>query len=220
MFRLMAVVLGALALGGCSNECSGSSCVKGSGKVVSQNRQVGDFTGIRLDSIGHLTVEQTGTNSVTVETDDNLQPIVTSIVKDGTLVLSESGCHDCSPTKIDFTVTVKSMQAIDLPSTGSAVVTKLDGPKLSVKLPGTGSIQLSGRVGDLNISASGTGACNAEQLTAKNATVVLSGTGNVRVNAADSLDAKLTGTGSILYLGSPKLTQSNTGTGKIQPDTH
>jgi len=112
------------------------------------------------------------------------------------------------------------MQAIDLPSTGSAVVTKLDGPKLSVKLPGTGSIQLSGRVGDLNISASGTGACNAEQLTAKNATVVLSGTGNVRVNATDSLDAKLTGTGSILYLGSPKLTQSNTGTGKIQPDTH
>lgn len=157
---------------------------------------------------------------MTVETDDNLQPIVTSTVQDGTLVLAESGCHDCSPTKIDFTVTVKSLQEIDLPSTGSAVITKLDGPKLSLKLSGTGSVQLSGQVDDLNISASGTGTCDAEQLTARNVTVSLSGTGNVRVNATDTLDAKVTGTGSIRYLGSPKVTQSVSGTGSIQPDTH
>lgn len=155
---------------------------------------------------------------MSVETDDNLQSIVTSTVKDGTLTLAELGCHDCSPTKLDFTVTVTSLQEIDLPSTGAAAVTKLDGPTLSVKLSGTGSIQLSGQVGDLNISASGTGACDASQLTAKTATVVLSGTGSVRVNATDTLDAKLTGTGSIRYLGSPKVTQSVFGTGSIQPD--
>jgi len=219
MFRLLAVILAALAVAGCSNDCSGTSCVKGSGKVISQTRPVDDFTAIRLDSIGHLTVQQTEANSVTVETDDNVQPLVTALVKDGTLVLAETACHDCSPTKIDFTVTVKSLKEIDLPSTGAAVVTKLDGPALSVKMDGTGSLQLSGHVDDLKIALSGTGSCNAAQLTAKNATVVLSGTGSVRVNVTDTLDAKLTGTGSILYRGSPKVTQSVSGTGSIKPDT-
>ncbi len=218
MIRTLAVLLGALALAGCNSGCSGSSCVKGSGKVVTQTRSVGDFTAIRVDSIGDLTVEQTGTDSLSVQTDDNLQSLVTSTVKDGTLTLAESGCHDCSPTKIAFTATVKSLQEIDLPNTGSAVVTKLDGSTLSIKLPGTGSIRLSGQVGDLKISLSGTGSCDASQLSAKSVTVDLSGTGSVRVNATATLDAKLTGTGNIRYLGSPKITQSISGTGSIQPD--
>src|SRR5438876_8831238 len=97
LFLLLAVA----TLAGCDvgSDCSGKDCVKGSGKVVTQTRQVGTFTAIRLDSIGDLTVEPAGTNSLTVTTDDNLQPIVTSEVKDGTLVLAEQGCHNCSPTR-------------------------------------------------------------------------------------------------------------------------
>jgi hypothetical protein len=221
MLPIFALVLTAVVLAGCdsNNDCGSGGCVKGSGTVVTQVRPVDNFNTIRLDSIGDLVVEQICSDSLKVETDDNLQSIVTSTIKDGTLTLAEAGCKNCSPTRIVFTATVKQLQELDLPSTGSMRVSRLDGPSLLVKLTGTGSIKLSGRVGDLKISSSGTGNCDASELTAKSATVVLSGTGNVRVNAGDTLDAKNTGTGKISYLGSPKLTQSVSGVGSIQPET-
>jgi hypothetical protein len=218
--RILVLMLAAAALAGCGDDYgSGSSaagCIKGSGKVVTQDRTIGPFTAIELDSIGDLTAEQTGTDSLKVETDDNLQSIVTSAIKDGTLTLAERGCHNCSPTKIAFTVTAKTLQKLDLPSTGSATVAKLDGPNLTVTISGTGSVKLSGRVGSLKIVSSGTGSCDASGLVAKDVSVNLSGTGNVRISATDTLDAKDSGTGNIRYSGSPKLTQSNTGTGSIK----
>jgi hypothetical protein len=54
---------------------------------------------------------------------------------------------------------------------------------------------------------------------AKNVTVDLSGTGNVRVNATDTLDATDSGTGNIRYSGSPRVTQSTSGTGSIRQVT-
>jgi hypothetical protein len=151
-----------------------------------------------------------------VTTDDNLQPVVTSEVKDGTLVLAESGCHNCSPTKIAFKVTVPDLRKIDMPSTGAASISKLDGPSFAADISGTGSLTLSGKTDVLKIALSGTGSCDAHNLAAKRATVDLDGTGSVRVNASDELDAKLQGTGSIGYAGSPKLNQKVSGTGSIK----
>jgi hypothetical protein len=68
----------------------------------------------------------------------------------------------------------------------------------------------------LKISASGTGDCDARGLVAKHAKAVVTGTGNVKVDATETLDADDSGTGNISYLDSPKLTQSNTGTGSIK----
>jgi hypothetical protein len=217
------VLLLAGVIAGCDfqtngSSCNGGGCIKGSGTVVTQTRPVGSFTAIRLNSIGSLVVERTGTNSVTVETDDNLQSMVTSEIKNDTLILEESACKNCSPTKIAFKVTISDLQKIALPSVGSAEVSKLDGPALSADLSGTGSLKLSGQVDDLKISSSGTGSCDAGDLTAKRATVVVSGVGDVRVNASETLDAKVSGVGKIRYLGSPKLTKAVSGVGSIEPE--
>ena len=217
---IFVLALVGVALAGCGSGCSGSDCLKGSGTVVTQSRPVENITAIKLDSIGSLVVEQTGTDSLTVETDDNLQSIVTSVVKNGALTLADSGCRNCLPTKIAFKMTVKNLLALNLTSVGSVEVSKFDGPALSIDQSGTGSLKLSGRVDNLKIASSGTGLCDASGLTAKSATVVLSGTGVVRVNATGTLDAKMSGVGKILYAGAPELTQSVSGIGTIQPDTN
>lgn len=216
MLRIFAVLL-AFGLAGCDAGCSAKDgCVKGSGNVIAQARPVEKFTAIRFDAIGTFLVERTGADSLTVETDDNVQSIVTSEVKDGTLVLA--GCENCSPTKTVFRVTVSDLRKIDLTGVGSGDASKLDGPTLSVNLSGVGSLMLSGRVDDLTISSSGTGSCNAAELTAKRATVVLAGVGDVRVNASEELDANVSGIGKIRYRGSPKLKQDVSGVGSIQQE--
>lgn len=192
---------------------------KGSGNVITQTRPTGTFTAIRLASIGTLVVEQTGIDSVAVTTDDNLQTIVTSEIKDGTLVLAEAGCRNCSPTKIAFKVTVSALKEIELSSTGSAEVFKLDAPTFSASLSGTGSLKLSGKVDELKIMSGGTGSCDAAELVANRATVVVSGTSSVRVNATAELNAKVSGVGKIQYLGTPKVTQTISGLGRIEAVT-
>ena len=62
---------------------------------------------------------------------------------------------------------------------------------------------------------SGSAECNAAALTAKRATVSVSGSGDVTVNASETLDAKVSGSGSVHYLGSPKLTKAVSGSGSI-----
>jgi hypothetical protein len=52
-------------------------------------------------------------------------------------------------------------------------------------------------------------------LAARDATVRLEGTGDVRVQATSTLDATLGGTGSILYTGSPAVTTHTTGVGSV-----
>jgi len=208
--------LSACNLSDCGSGGASKECIKGSGKVISQPRTVGHFTAIELDSIGALTVDRTGTYSLTVTTDDNLQSVVTSQVKNGTLVLAESGCHNCSPTKIVFQVTVGNLSKIDLPSTGDASITNLNEPSFVADVAGTGSLTLSGKADLLEINLSGTGSCDAHNLAAQRATIDIDGTGSVRVNASSELDGKVSGTGSIHYAGSPKVSQKISGTGPIK----
>jgi hypothetical protein len=46
--------------------------VSGSGELVREEREIGDFDAIRLSGIGTLIVEQGGGTELTIEADDNL----------------------------------------------------------------------------------------------------------------------------------------------------
>jgi hypothetical protein len=104
---------------------------------------------------------------------------------------------------------------------GSIKATNLDSESLSVSISGAGSGRIAGRTDNLTVSVSGTGSLDAAELKAKRAKVVVSGVGNVTVNASDELDANVSGTGTIWYIGSPKLEKSVSGVGSIkQKSTH
>jgi hypothetical protein len=87
---------------------------------------------------------------------------------------------------------------------------------LTVSISGAASGRIAGRSDNLSISISGTGSLNAAELKAKRARVVVSGVGDVTVNASDELNAKVSGTGTIWYIGSPKLESSVSGVGSIK----
>ena len=65
------------------------SVTTGSGNVVSESRNVSGFTKIDLSGAGEVTIDQNGTEALTIEAEDNLMSKVTSEVGDGTLRLGE-----------------------------------------------------------------------------------------------------------------------------------
>jgi len=71
---------------------SGAQTV-GSGTVVSQARQVQNFTELAMTTIGDVELTQGSTEGLTIEAEDNILPLLTSTVQNG------------PPTNVDVQVT-------------------------------------------------------------------------------------------------------------------
>jgi hypothetical protein len=226
MLRKLAVFLAILGLAACDGSACTSDCVSvngdgptinGSGTLKTEVRPVDKFTAIRLAGVGgNLVVERTGAESLTVTADDNLVSVFTSEVKDGTLYLSVAKGKSLSGKQPVYRVTVNDLRQLDVRGSGTIDATKLDGDALSMAISGSGTANVAGRADDLTVSISGSGSFNAAGLTAKHAKVVVSGSGELTVNASDELDAKVSGSGSIWYIGSPRLTSNVSGSGSIK----
>ena len=208
-----AVLLALLAVAGCNGDDSGT--IKGSGISKTESRPVEKFTAIELD-VGRLTVEQSGTESLTVTADDNLLALFTTEVKGGTLHLSVAKGKNFSGTGPVFAVTAATLRSLGINGSGGIQASKLDGDTLSVSIAGSGSAKLAGRAAELKLSISGSGSVDAAQLQARRAKADISGSGSLTINASDELDASVSGSGTIWYIGSPKVKSDVSGSGSIR----
>lgn len=203
---------------GCVWEQNGNGpLVRGSGHVVTENRQVAPFNAIRLESSAAVTITRGDAQNVAVTSDDNLLEFLLAEVKDGTLHLAYQPNRSFRGTSAHYRITVVDLRDITLRGSGNVRADGLAGAGVSAAISGSGNMQLSGRVDQLTLAVSGSGNLDAGALQAKSANVSVTGSGNATVNATDTLDAKVSGSGDIRYLGTPKLTQHVSGSGSIKP---
>jgi hypothetical protein len=217
ILRLTLLILLGIALSSCSTVSLGVGQLRGSGNVTTETREVGAFTAIDVSGVGEVVIAQGDTDSLTVETDDNLQGVVLSEVRDNTLHLSmRSGTSLGYATRMTFTVTVKGLTQITLSGAATINASQLSGDTLTVMHAGAGKVTTAGTMTEQRVTLSGAGSYDGAALASERATVDLSGMGSVVVNASKRLDATISGAGSIAYIGSPELYQQVTGVGSIR----
>jgi hypothetical protein len=219
MLRKLAVLPALLVLTACNwSDTDGGPAIKGSGNLKTETRPVERFSAISVSGAAKLEIEQTGQESLGLTADDNLLPLFTSEVRGDTLFLgvAEGKILTWSGEGPRFKVTVSKLRKLEVSGAASIKATKLDSASLSMSISGAGSSRIAGRSNDLSISVSGAGSLNAVDLQAKRATVIVSGAGDVTVNANDELDARASGAGTIRYIGSPKLQARISGAGSIK----
>lgn len=191
--------------------------LKGSGVVKTETRAVSGFSAVHLKGVGNVTLRQSGKESLKIEAEDNILPVLTSKVVKGVLELSVEKGHNLQPQKpIRYTVEVKSLEGLALSGAGNIEAEGIQTSKLAVNASGAGNTRIKGQAGELMVSLTGSGNVNGEALQAKQARVTLSGVGNATVRVSDTLDANVSGVGSVQYLGSPKVTKSVSGVGSIR----
>ncbi|HKN46054.1 MAG TPA: DUF2807 domain-containing protein, partial [Propionibacteriaceae bacterium] len=145
---------------------SACSATKGSGQVVTETREVSGFTKVELSGSAELTIEKTGTESLSISAEDNLLPQLTSDVAGDTLILGTKPNTSILPTKpITYSVTVKDLTGIAVSGSGSVRVSNLMTNSLTTKISGSGTITASGAVNDQDVDISGSGHYQAEQMT-------------------------------------------------------
>lgn len=215
--------------------CSAVIGVRGSGDITRVTRDVPSFTRVALENQGRVRIEVTGTQSLAIETDDNLLDRLTSeVTADGTLELATT--EQVSPTDdIIYTITVVALDGVSIGGSGDITVLgivgerfdidiggsgSVDAPDLAVEqttvgIGGSGSVTLTGATRMLDIDVGGSGDVDATGLIAESATVSVGGSGSAQVNVAERLEARVSGSGDITYLGDPTVDADVSGSGSI-----
>ena len=209
LHRLAGTLAAVLLLAACST-------IRGSGTVTAESRTVHGFTEVAFSGSGHLVIEQTGTEWLTITAEDNILPVLTSEVTGGRFDLGAKPTTAIFTTKpIEYRLTVKDLRGLTVSGSGKAELAQFGSTDLAVTLSGSGTIVLGGRVQTQNVTLSGSGSYQADTLVSQAATVHVSGSGAAEVSVSQTLHAMVSGSGSIVYRGNPQVEQHISGSGHI-----
>lgn len=215
---IVSVTLGLLLRGHNGSDLTGSRAVRGSGVTASQTRTLPPFTAVELAGSNNVTVQVGAPQSVVVQADDNLIGHVRTTVRSGTLVIETTGSFS-TRTPMRVSVVVPRMTRVSLSGSGNVSVDGVDSSSFTARLPGSGTMQVTGQTEHLEVSLQGSGRMSMPALIAGAVQVQLAGFGVIEVYATDSLDAEVSGSGSVMYAGNPpEVTSTVSGSGAVQPE--
>jgi len=182
----MLMVSGCGAIGEIDVNVDARDTIKGSGDVITEEREVSDFDRLSLAGAGDVIITQSGKETLTVEADDNLMPYIMSKVRSGTLVLgftdAVKGKNVRPSKKIRFHLQVKELRGLDLLGAGDILMSSVDAERLEILLAGAGDIEASSASVDrLEISLAGAGDVRIDSLDAEALVIHLDGAGDVEV---------------------------------------
>jgi hypothetical protein len=203
--------------------------ITGNGNVVSKERTIGEFDGLKVSSGIDVVMKQGDEVSLLLEADENLHEVIRTEVTDHTLKIYTSKNIRRAKAKKVYLI-YKDLQSIRISSAGdvtgentlhtdhlriklsSAGDLKLDleADLVECDISSSGDARLSGTTGTLDAELSSAGDLYAYDLVAGKCRVRCSSAGDARVYATEELDLRCSSAGSIYYRGDAKMITANT----------
>jgi hypothetical protein len=163
-----------------------------------------------------LTIDQTGSESLTIEAGDKVLPNLTSDVVGDTLVLGTKRGTVLPPdARISYRLTVTKLTGLTVSGSGKVAAAKITTDALSSDISGSGTIAVGGRAPDQRLTISGSGTYEAGDLAGKTLRADISGSGSAVVDVSDALDVTISGSGSLTYAGNPTVAKDISGSGSV-----
>ena len=210
----------------------------GSVSAQGQSRSVSGFSSIASSGSFNVYVKMDGNESVKVDADEDIINDIETVVDGSTLKIrfKDREYRHRDIKKANIYVEAKSLNALVNSGSGSIKVegtisagsfkamlsgsgnisTAVKSDEVHAVISGSGSITLSGNTGEANLVISGSGEIEGKRLKTGSSSAVITGSGNVYVDAEKSVSAHITGSGSLIYSGSASVTDSRyTGSGRV-----
>jgi hypothetical protein len=231
--RLALVAIAAALAAGAAH----AEAVQGSGRIAKDNRPLAHFSAVALSLPAQVEVRLGDSESVVVEADDNLLPLIETSVDKGALRIR--GVRDNLELKahaLHIVVNAKQVERVSLGGSGSIAAEVLRAPQLkfaiagsgsidvaraecesvAASLGGSGSLKIGGAAKAFSVKTGGSGTVFAGALQAHDVTVSTAGSGQTTVWAQDTLRVSSAGSGDVRYYGDPKVTTSSAGSGQVK----
>lgn len=211
------------------------NCVNGKGDIVSKDLKIDNFSGIKLAISGDVILTQGSTQKVRVEGQQNIIDLIKTDISKGVWKIAFKQ-NVSNHKKLKIYITVPTLKEVGLSGSGDISCTnaftnleELDvyisgsgdlelnatARKTNTHLSGSGNIYLKGASNYQEIKVSGSGNIKAYDFKVEEASISISGSGNIQLNVSQKLNARISGSGDITYKGDPNVKANVSGSGDI-----
>lgn len=205
-------ILIAVPLAGCHHGMH--SGVKGSGKREVQKRDVSAFTSISTEGAFNVDVVCQKAQSLEIEGDDNILPLISTEVSNGVLRLKNEKNYSVSQP-VSIKISVPNIDGLTVSGAGTINVSGLKNDKFEIDSEGAPQINVSGTTKVVDIDTSGAAKIDTHNLHAAKGVVDSKGVSKVDVDVKDQLDVTISGPSVVTYAGDPTVNKTIHGPGKI-----
>jgi hypothetical protein len=190
--------------------------IQGSGKSATENRNLDDFTELRLDISANVTVTPGDATRCTITADDNILPLILTEHFGKVLRITATESYS-SRQRVKIAIQVPLLTRAQVNGSGAISIVGAKAEELALVINGSGDIHANGEVTELNARINGSGNVYAADLQAKKVVVLLNGSGDADIHAINDLTIKVNGSGGVSYSGTPSTVNSSlNGSGSIQ----
>lgn len=193
--------------------------IKGNGNVVKKERVLSSFSKVSIAGSIDLIINQNGKEAATVETDENIQDVLITEVKDNELHIHLKKGVNVSATKMVVHLSCVRLNEIssggsgDVSTTSALATDKLEishggsgdfmldlnVKKLEISTGGSGDYKLKGNAAEFELSAAGSGDIYASPLNCTKATISMAGSGDVQLRKGVKAEVSSVGSGKVTY---------------------
>ena len=237
MLKFIIAIILSLSLFSCNFDINLGSGVSGNGNVTTENRTVNQsFSKIKASEGLEVYLTQSNTESIIVETDENLQELILTEIKNGVLVVHTKDNIKYAQSK-KVNISFKNITAITSTSgsrvlgdntintenlsikttSGSAIKLDIVTKNLDCKSTSGSTLKLTGKTNNLVVQATSGSSIKAPELIAKSCEVKATSGASISVNTEKKLIAKASSGASISYYGDPEeVEKSDSSSGSIK----
>jgi hypothetical protein len=178
----------------------GRRTIRGSSRVIEENREIGSIDGVELATIGTLIIKVGDEEALRIEAEDNLLPYLNTEVRGGILVIDVDPQTNLRNTRpIAYYLTVRELKAIRLSSSGDAEAPDLEAERFEIRVSSSGDLTmgaLSCDTCDIRLSSSGDADLNA--VYGERLDVRISSSGDLTLDGGDveRQEVRLTSSGN------------------------
>jgi hypothetical protein len=209
--------------------------IKLTGNTKTETRSTSDYDKITIGGSFEVTFVKGKEGEIKITADEAiLAKLITKCNSRNLEIKMENGSNYSA--KILITIPIEEISKLNYAGSGSvkseialnAKTFKLDfsgsgnmnlpitAKNLKVDKTGSGNLTLSGTTTNFEINSTGSGNSNAKDLKSKSATVMQSGSGDIKIFTSDKLEVQLVGSGSLNYYGKPeKVNKTVVGSGSV-----
>ena len=212
-------------------------CIKGQGSTTSEIRMLNDFDEIDMSISADLYItqdENISSPEIEIEAQGNIIDNIDTYVAGDRLKIKFNDCVT-NHKSIKLRLKVRDIQKITLNGSGnifgetliksSSLKVTINGSgdmdmgveadELKAAINGSGNIMMAGAANYLEAEIIGSGDIKAFDLYSQNADVFISGSGETRIRAEQTLEVRISGSGDVHYKGYPQMTVNISGSGKV-----
>lgn len=209
-------------------------CERGRGGTVVERLDLDAFHSIVLANDADVFLRQGPIQEVEVEAQSNIIDLLETRVRNGEWVIGYEDCvrdHD----RVRIYITLPDIRELTLSGSGDIygenifylgdvsvritgsgdVDLEMEADDLDLLISGSGDLALSGLCDGQRTTISGSGDLQAFNLDSRTANIRISGSGDAEVFVTQFLDVLITGSGNVYYKGDPDIDVTITGSGRL-----